>query len=71
MKLVRKAAYWAAFLTMGPITGPLIEGVYRNWRKQERALAGLYGVAVVTTFIGLPCMLALVLRWLEWATALT
>ena len=54
----RKALYWAPFLAMGPISGPLAEGVYRNLRKGNRVLAGLYAFAVVETFFVLPIVVA-------------
>jgi hypothetical protein len=64
--LTRKLAYWGTFFLAGPITGPLLEGVYRNWRKGERILAGLYVVAVVSVFFALPSALLLALRWKKW-----
>lgn len=54
----RKVLYWAPFLAMGPISGPLAEGVYRNLRKGNRVLAGLYAFAVVETFFVLPIIVA-------------
>ncbi len=54
----RKVLYWAPFLAMGPISGPLAEGVYRNLRKGNRILAGLYAFAVVETFVVLPILVA-------------
>jgi hypothetical protein len=58
-----RTAYWGAFLSLGPITGPLIEGIYRNWRKGEKVLAGLYALAVVTSLIALPALLLLATQW--------
>jgi hypothetical protein len=52
----RKALYWSAFLSAGPITGPLLEGVWRNWRKGERVLAALYAVAAALVFVTLPAV---------------
>lgn len=54
----RKVLYWAPFLAMGPISGPLAEGVVRNMRKGNRVLAGLYAFAVVETFFVLPIVVA-------------
>ena len=34
------------WLLLGPITGPLAEGIIRNWRAGELPLAWLYGVAL-------------------------
>lgn len=34
------------WLLLGPLTGMLAEGVLRNWRARETALAWLYGVAL-------------------------
>ena len=39
------------WLLLGPLTGPLAEGIVRNWRAGEVSLAWLYGVALwLTTF---------------------
>jgi hypothetical protein len=38
---------------MGPVTGPLAEGVYRNLRANNPVLASLYGVAAVASFFDL------------------
>ena len=54
----KKVLYWAPFLAMGPISGPLAEGVVRNLRKGNKVLAGLYAFAVVETFFVLPIALA-------------
>ena len=54
----KKVLYWAPFLAMGPISGPLAEGVVRNMRKGNKVLAGLYAFAVVETFFVLPIVVA-------------
>jgi hypothetical protein len=54
----KKVAYWAAFMSLGPISGPLAEGVYRNARKGEWVLSGLYGLAVVTSYIAIMAAIA-------------
>ena len=54
----RKVLYWAPFLAMGPISGPLAEGVVRNMRKGDKVLAGIYAFAVVETFVVLPIVVA-------------
>lgn len=64
MKL-RKILYWAPFTAMGPVSGPLAEGMVRNLRKGHRVLAALYAVALVETFFVLPLLLAAALRWRE------
>ena len=47
-KYVRGVLPW---LLLGPLTGPLAEGVIRNWRAGEVSLAWLYGLALwLTTF---------------------
>ena len=47
-KYVKGVLPW---LLLGPLTGPLAEGVVRNWRAGEVALAWLYGLALwLTTF---------------------
>ena len=39
------------WLLLGPLTGPLAEGVVRNWRAGELTLAWFYGLALwLTTF---------------------
>jgi hypothetical protein len=39
------------WLLLGPLTGPLAEGIIRNWRAGEISLAWLYGLALsLTTF---------------------
>ena len=38
---------------MGPVTGPLAEGVYRNLRANNPGLAFLYGLAAVVSFYDL------------------
>ena len=62
MTPVRKTLYWSAFLSLGPITGPLLEGVWRNWRKGERALAGLYVAAILSTSVALPSLLGVMVE---------
>ena len=37
------------WLLLGPLTGPLAEGIVRNLRAGEVALASLYGVALWLT----------------------
>ena len=37
----------APWLALGPVTGPLAAGIYRNWRAGEYVLASLYLVATV------------------------
>lgn len=48
----------APFLLLGPITGPLIAGVFYNLRGGRPYLAGLYAVAATTVTIGLPLITA-------------
>ena len=35
------------YLLLGPISGPLAEGIVRNWRAKELTLAWLYGLALI------------------------
>lgn len=65
---VRKTLYWSAFLTLGPITGPLAEGAVRNWRKGERILAALYVAAIGATYVALPGVLAATLEQYQHLT---
>ena len=41
------------WLILGPITGLLAEGVYRNIRASNPGLAGMYGVAMVGSWYDL------------------
>ena len=50
IRTLRRLAPW---LLLGPVTGPLAEGVYRNLRANNPVLASLYGVALVTSFYDL------------------
>jgi hypothetical protein len=47
MKNFRKYAPW---LLLGPITGFLMAGIYRNTRRHEPILASLYGVALIVSW---------------------
>lgn len=39
------------WLLLGPLTGPLAEGIVRNWRAGETTLAACYGLALwLTTY---------------------
>jgi len=49
----KKFLYWAPFLAMGPITGPLAEGVVRSWRRGDKILAGLYVLAIPSSYLAL------------------
>lgn len=60
MKYFRNLAPW---LLLGPLTGPLAEGVVRNWRSGQVLLSCLYGVALILTTIDLYALgLRLVVR---------
>lgn len=61
---VRKCLYWAPFMAMGPVSGPLAEGVVRSLRNRRPVLAGLYAIALVETFLLLPLFLAAAIAWL-------
>jgi len=45
-KYVKGVLPW---LLLGPLTGPLAEGIVRNWRAGEITLAWLYGAALWLT----------------------
>jgi hypothetical protein len=57
MQRLKKFAPW---LLLGPITGPLAEGVYRNLRKGETVLACLYAVAIPITWLDLLALFRMV-----------
>jgi hypothetical protein len=44
---------FAPWLALGPVTGPLAAGFYRNWRAGEHVLASLYLVAMAFWFYDL------------------
>jgi len=50
MSWLRRVAPW---LLLGPISGILAEGLYRNLRRGERVLAGLYILAIIVTMFDL------------------
>jgi len=50
MTTLRRLAPW---LMLGPVTGPLAEGIYRNIRAKNPGLASLYAVAVAVTWYDL------------------
>ena len=50
VKALRRLALW---LLLGPITAPLVEGVFRNMRKGETVLAVLYALAIPSTWLDL------------------
>ena len=50
MIYLRRIAPW---LVLGPITGALAEGLYRNVRARNPVLASLYGVAIGATWVDL------------------
>lgn len=50
MSTFRRLAPW---LLLGPISGPLAEGVYRNFRARNPLLASLYALAVAATWYDL------------------
>jgi hypothetical protein len=41
------------WLLVGPVSGPLAEGIVRNWRAGEVGLASLYATALVFTTVDL------------------
>jgi len=47
--LRQRAARWAAIAALGPISGPLVARMVVTWRRGDRILAGIYGVAVLET----------------------
>ncbi len=50
MSTFRRLAPW---LLLGPITGPLAEGIYRNVKTNNPGLAALYALAVVVSWFDL------------------
>jgi len=50
MSIFRRLAPW---LILGPITGLLVEGVYRNMRAANPGLAWIYAVAAVVSWYDL------------------
>ena len=58
MKLPR----WAPYLVLGPITGPMALRLYRSLEARRPVLAGLYGLAILETYVLLPLILLELLR---------
>ena len=50
MSTFRRLAPW---LLLGPITGPLAEGMYRNVKAHNPGLAALYALAAVVSWFDL------------------
>ena len=50
MNAFRRIAPW---LILGPITGPLAEGVHRNLRAKNPFLASMYALAAVVSWFDL------------------
>ncbi len=50
MRTFRRLAPW---LLLGPVTGPLAEGVHRNVLAKNPGLASLYAVAAVVSWYDL------------------
>jgi len=50
MSTFRRIAPW---LVLGPVTGPLAEGVHRNLRARNPGLASLYALAAVISWFDL------------------
>jgi hypothetical protein len=50
MSTFRRLAPW---LLLGPVTGPLAEGVYRNFQANNPALALMYAVAAAVSWYDL------------------
>lgn len=51
---MQRVLKFAAYAALGPITGPLVAGMIRNWRSGDRILAGLYVVALASVYVLLP-----------------
>ena len=60
--LRHRASTFVAVAALGPISGPLVARMVVNWRRGDRLLAAMYGVAVVETALLLPLLAAYVLR---------
>jgi hypothetical protein len=48
---------WAPYAILGPITGPLTLRLYRSLKAGRPILAGLYGLAILETYVVLPIIL--------------
>ncbi len=49
----RRAAVLTGYAALGPITGPLVAGIFRNWTKGEYVLVGLYVTALGLAWLDL------------------
>jgi hypothetical protein len=54
---MRRSHAWIAYAALGPLSGPLVAGVVRNWRNGHRVLAGLYVVAMAEAIVLMPVVL--------------
>ena len=57
-------AKYAAYASLGPITGPCVAGIIRH-RKNDPVLAVMYGVLLVLIWAQLPALLAWTLHVLQ------
>jgi hypothetical protein len=48
---------YAAYASLGPITGPCVAGMIRH-RRNDPILAGMYGVLLVLIWVQLPVLTA-------------
>jgi hypothetical protein len=57
---LKRLIRFAPWLALGPVTGLLAAGFYRNWRAGEHVLASLYLVAMAFWLYDLWCIAELV-----------
>lgn len=58
----KRLTVWATYAVAGPISGPLLAGIVRNWRTGDRLLAGLYLLALAEAYVVLPLILDTLIR---------
>ncbi|MGN6422682.1 MAG: hypothetical protein ACTHLA_05155 [Asticcacaulis sp.] len=62
-------AKYAAYASLGPITGPCVAGIVRH-REKDPILAGMYGVLLVLIWVQLPAWTAHAIEALQHMQAL-
>ena len=49
--------------SLGPITGPLVIGLTRSIRERRHVMAGVYGLAILETWVLMGAAAAQLLPW--------
>jgi hypothetical protein len=60
----RKLLKFAAYASLGPITGPCVAGMVRH-REKDPVLSAMYGVLLVITWLELPILCSRAIAFLQ------